>query len=474
MNPTGNERSLKYPLYNPTSIGATVTDESVPLLSLSGWTTDDSDEQIDVVFRLSLNEYVALATCVDIGRDIAYGENSDYIWWLWSRVIVSTDLCQTIIDCVNNNQDLREAIQALSVGQIDEGIYPDSLALTLFDDSGACNLDVLWGYCSALVDYIDAQNVDFLQQMAESLNVGNGLVDLLSLIPGFQLLPFDEIQGFIEDFGDYNLEAYQASMTTGVRDQIKCDIFCIAQDNDCSLDFSDVFEYFVGKIGGVDVPTAVAIFSEWIYFFVVGSYPSDRIVYIWSSFQLFLTGSGNKFLGLDTYAPYVAKTLSGDPDNDWELLCDDCPVDGECFDFVGSSDGWTEGSSTGEFISAGYRMRTNQQFAIGTLYLALNSGVQITTPVISNMTVDWDSTNCNATNGNIDQNFIEYRYTDATSEQFTMNNFSFPTNQAVQSINYTLPSSDANKVVEAVVIRYRSQLAGNTGYMLITGICFGD
>ena len=86
--PTGTARNLPIWLSFPLSNEATTPNNpTVYSDTIEWWPSADSDEIVDVGLRLSLNEYVALATCVDIGRDIAYGDNSEYLWWLWTRAI---------------------------------------------------------------------------------------------------------------------------------------------------------------------------------------------------------------------------------------------------------------------------------------------------------------------------------------------------------------------------------------------------
>jgi len=50
------------------------------------WPTTDPDEVVSMEVRLSLNECVALATAVDVGRDIAYNTQSQELWLLWCRI----------------------------------------------------------------------------------------------------------------------------------------------------------------------------------------------------------------------------------------------------------------------------------------------------------------------------------------------------------------------------------------------------
>jgi hypothetical protein len=48
------------------------------------WPTD-SDERVVIPFELSLNEYNVLASAIDVGSDIAYGEDALRVVWLWLR-----------------------------------------------------------------------------------------------------------------------------------------------------------------------------------------------------------------------------------------------------------------------------------------------------------------------------------------------------------------------------------------------------
>ena len=47
------------------------------------------------------------------------------------------------------------------------------------------------------------------------------------------------------------------------------------------IQFGDV-QYFIDKLGGLNVPMATATFLEWVQFMASGDYPNDRIVYLWS------------------------------------------------------------------------------------------------------------------------------------------------------------------------------------------------
>lgn len=82
LTPLG--RGLRFPNRHPLSSTSTVDDDSLQNPQLS-WLTDDPAQRVNVVLNLSLDEFVAIASAIDAGRDIAYGEASEAIWWLWTR-----------------------------------------------------------------------------------------------------------------------------------------------------------------------------------------------------------------------------------------------------------------------------------------------------------------------------------------------------------------------------------------------------
>jgi len=66
------------------------TDNQVEHEAQFSWPTSDPDEIVQVTIECSLNEYVGLASSIDVGRDIAYNDDSINIWWLWTRRILFT------------------------------------------------------------------------------------------------------------------------------------------------------------------------------------------------------------------------------------------------------------------------------------------------------------------------------------------------------------------------------------------------
>lgn len=322
--PTGSMRKLDFPLNLTEDMESDVGTEIVPIVDLSDWSEPDPDVRIPIVLDLSLNEYIALASAVDVGRDIAYGDNSIYIWWLWVRSLESMAICQAIIDCIETDDAVRIAINDSVAGLPDVDGSPIQYGQEVFPPPVGCDKDETWGYVDALWEFIHTNNVDFLEQLNEATNQAGQINTLFKFIPGFEQIPVSDFLAWIENLGEYNLDAYNASVTVAIQDAIKCDLFCIAVNNNCSISFGDVYDYFLTKFGGFNPPTLGATFLELVVFMVTGAYPSDRIIYLWSLVQLGFAFIGANFLSLNSVRPYAIQAQNGDPDDDWILLCDSC------------------------------------------------------------------------------------------------------------------------------------------------------
>lgn len=233
--------------------------------------------------------------------------------------------CLDVQDCIENSPAIQDIINNISnAGNVNEQQRSSIYSQDVFDESLTCDYDILYGYCRAFWTYINTNNIDFLQKMAESSNRTEQLSELMSAIPIFGALPFDEVVGWVDNFTTYNLEAYESSITTEIEDEIVCDLMCIAINNDCHLTFDLVYEYMLERMGGYSALTIGATFFEMVVFMASGTYPSDRIVFIWTLLQLGCAFVATKFLGALGIRPYIIQALAGIPDDAWEVLCDDC------------------------------------------------------------------------------------------------------------------------------------------------------
>lgn len=468
MFPTGDDRELPYPLKNPLTQNATVLDEPIPFLDLSEWVTNDSDERVKLVLELSLNEYVALATCVDVGRDIAFGENSQYLWWLWCKALVNMDFCSEIINCIENNADVRSAINTAVGGYADVNGDPAVINADIAGLSTGCDNDVIYGYCLALWDYIHGQNIDFLQQLAEASNLTESIDRLLRLIPGFEQVPISEVLQWISSLGDYNLEAYEASYTAQIRQDIICALFCVAIENNCTITLGDVYDYMLQQMGGLNFPNAGATFLEYVTFMVTGNYPSDKVIYIWTCVQLGLIFSGSEFLGISTLTPYALNAQAGNPDSDWQLFCNCVPVQ-ECLNYLDNvQNDTTFGTDNNIFTATGILV----QKGVGQKWRWRPNFNSPPVAMFNTIIMEFDMNN--ATWNNLTETSrIRYLYTDTTEDEHFLD-FSPPFGQTgISSKSYTVPGPDSQKTLDAIFIQWDAPInTGNSGTWYVREVCF--
>jgi hypothetical protein len=105
------KRHLPYPLQNALVFSRTTEDDTdcEPVSSFV-W-PEDSDEKVLIPFYLSLNEYNVLASTIDVGSDLAYGEDALRVVWLWLRnTRCAVDLCDMIVNCIHDSPYVMTAI----------------------------------------------------------------------------------------------------------------------------------------------------------------------------------------------------------------------------------------------------------------------------------------------------------------------------------------------------------------------------
>src|ERR1041384_6225321 len=107
--PQGKPRKLPFPLYNQETNGNIVDDLGLTPNDFI-W-PDDPEERTIVPFYLSQREFTAIASAVDVGADIAYPDQYIQVWWLLVRSLrYRVPICEQIIECIQNDQDTKDAI----------------------------------------------------------------------------------------------------------------------------------------------------------------------------------------------------------------------------------------------------------------------------------------------------------------------------------------------------------------------------
>lgn len=223
-----------------------------------------------------------------------------------------------------------------------DGKYYQDSQTNAFVPSNGCDdndKDALWGAIDSLIDYIDAKNLDFLQQMAQSISLSDGVQKAIELTPLVELLPPANLVDLTRWYLQFVVNGYLSEFTVDDKREIKCAIFCAVVDSDCSLSLQDVISYIEGEFTAV----AAADSIEDLLIILAGliSISGKEWFYAVTSLQLALAVMGEVYVRRDTIATYNKYIQAGalSPSRVWSVYCDTCesPPSGwtAVFDFTG-------------------------------------------------------------------------------------------------------------------------------------------
>lgn len=185
--------------------------------------------------------------------------------------------------------------------------------------------DALWSATREIVNYIHAVNMDALQNISQLGNISDQIDRLIAATP-LGLLPLDEAFGYATFILEELLEEYEATVDEELLQEVTCDLFCRFVANGCSIDMVDVANYMAQQIGsGFDA--YVNTFADVLQFATTGTVSGDEIFYAFSLIQLVAATLAEHFFNVKSAQQYIIRAMTGlnSPDNDWTLLCVDCP-----------------------------------------------------------------------------------------------------------------------------------------------------
>lgn len=322
----------------------------------------DPDERIWAPVYMSLNEYTALLSAVDVGAAIAWTNDALLVYYILVRNYSggSMEFCAKVIDCIVNDDDVKQAIvDMLSsndafntyISNTTQGLRGGQLTGAIV--GGDCDNSILAGQMVALVTRLDGNNTDALEIIEVGTNDEERVAAVLEGIPLLGESPVGDIvqfiQGLLEDFS----ENYAAASTFERRDNLARDLYCLAKTKEnCELTFSDLFDFFQERASS---NLTLASVLENIFDYVVnGDFETDDLVFDGlMAIQIAFIRSGREFFGIT--APTIgALTRDASPSSAWEDW-DTClfPYVYE-WDFTAGNGGWAlNGTGQGVFSSSG-------------------------------------------------------------------------------------------------------------------------
>lgn len=260
------------------------------------------------------------------------------------------DLCQLIADCIETTPELQQQIANYSSGAnngLEDGANADHIGTNLLIDNSGCDNDNLFGFVTGIIDLFDTLATDALEKAVASTSLVGRIGDVIEAFPFLGLAPADDAFQITEGFITDVLDGYNAAFTAQLRDDMRCGLFCISQD-DCELTVQELFWYFSGLLQEglkVDLQTLLG-------YIIQGTFIGDNLVYAWNMFISGLLYFAEKFFGVNfAQVQKMVSALYNDPDGDWSTLCSCTTTYFITFDETSSDDwslsvdidsGWTE------------------------------------------------------------------------------------------------------------------------------------
>jgi len=337
-------RNVGYPLDRSIefSPNGTPQEETVAFLDLSEWPTVDGTERVRLVFDWSLEEFVAMATAIDIGRDIGYGGNSGIIWWTWIRGLVSMSICDDVANCISENQSVQDAITNYLIESgitspntidpdstnVDERMPQATQQSDISSTPSGCDQDILWAGIREMVTRLDDQARQILEQAQVINDIYQRYANLVAAIPILGDLAADISNNFTEVIPDM-LNSFNAYSSVSNMDDLACELFELVC-SDCKYPTYEqvadtVASHAFGTLINWEAMSLATVVSQFIQ---TGTYTPTLVWHSMLLFELFTLYIGGKFgsaSGSKTLTQWV-KLGEDIPSNDWETLCGPCGV----------------------------------------------------------------------------------------------------------------------------------------------------
>lgn len=317
-----------YPLSYLASDGGTVTETFVE----NDPTVSGTDPNW-FVWCLTPQQMVDVLSIFEVGAPIAFPDTYN----TYNQLIMQLrefpneipenscmDLCQLIIDCIDNTPALQQKIGEYSPTSslIDDSILdPTNLGTELISDLAGCDNDIVFGQTTGIVELLNSIATDMFEIISANASVSGRIGDVIEAIPGVGVLPIDDIFQFVESFLDDLGGLYASKYTVSLKNTMRCDLFCIGQDN-CELTLEQVRDYLYDNIGFTFSTT------DWVtnvQNMMDETYIDAQIVYVTHYMIVDAMIRTGIVLGFDVgRVVQVIQSMLNDPDSDWTTICDDC------------------------------------------------------------------------------------------------------------------------------------------------------
>lgn len=343
-----NPRKLTWRLRQSANLTATTNADSSAFLT-PDFFPSDPDEKTSISLNVSLNEFVKIASSIDAGRDIAYGDDSLKIWNIWSTSIMPIILdCDDIADCIDTSQAVQNSItneyQSTVAQFLDDNgsINPDKANSTTTTETRLpeystgsiasppvdCDLDKLWSGIREMVVRIDDKGRDVLEDLTlinDKAEQIQGLIDLVPLLGDI----IADVAGFFTELVPDLLNGYNAFSSEATIDDLACELFSLVC-NECRYPtYEEVLSVYSSKsvVGLIASPQLLNYTQVWYAVKQIPSLNGSIVYHTINTWQLVTYYFGSIFGGSrGTNTLNIWASIGEDlPTDNWIVLCGGCP-----------------------------------------------------------------------------------------------------------------------------------------------------
>lgn len=329
-----------------------------------------------LLFYFTEESFLRVLSALINGAALTYPDTWLQVVWDFLRSVeYPVSACQWLTNLIETCDDVRESITGVVNNAINNNeTTKDALANWLFSDlevlnrlderyaipvltpetagmnillAGQCDPDYIFNQATTLVDTLNTLSVDIHEAVEVGTNQFERWAIITSALPGVgQVIPADEGFAAVNQIVEELWEDYVGAYDAALRNDIRCELFCLAQ-NECTLSLDMAIAYYEGKIGGLSLEDPVALLNDIFSFIANGDFPGDAPVYAMHLLVLALIRAAQDVFGIDFANMYLEVMAAGDtPNNDWETICPDCPTE-VCQDLTTGANGWFGGLEGG-------------------------------------------------------------------------------------------------------------------------------
>lgn len=345
------ERSLPFPLkdseypeYSENNTG------DMPNMSPDFFPDDDQDEIIDLHFRMSLAQFTAIASAIDIGRDIGYGERSYELWRTWCKALIGeiTVSCEDIADCIDTDETVQNSItnqintnismqttlarqnsyQETQIGfDADTSVVETGTLDREIKSLANCDKDALWaGIRDGILQRLDDNARQLLEVLVSKVNLGERATSVIGAIPSVGAIAEAVLDQLVEIMPDL-LDSYNAYSSIVNLDNAACDIFGLVCEQCRYPTNQELYDYFA-SLGDAGL-TDIASLTTTVAYGILAGLTTGTGIIVWHSLmavQMYTLLLNEKFASLAGIASVAQMASFGEElaNDNWETLCDAC------------------------------------------------------------------------------------------------------------------------------------------------------